>query len=103
MLFVVVSDSDVLLLLFPIGMRQGVEHIGANIIAIATFFEFWDFTSFHFLAQRGEYALVIYKCFTGLAVVGADDGLEYALGGLSNQIFASRYVLYMPNKEQLIK
>lgn len=28
---------------------------------------------------------------------------EYALGGLSNQIFASRYVLYMPNKEQLIK
>ncbi len=27
---------------------------------------------------------------------------EYALGGLSNQIF-SRYVLYMPNKEQLIK
>ena len=27
---------------------------------------------------------------------------EYALGGLSNQIFASRYVLYMPNKEQLI-
>lgn len=29
--------------------------------------------------------------------------VEYALGGLSNQIFASRYVLYMPNKEQLIK
>lgn len=28
---------------------------------------------------------------------------EYALGGLSNQIFASRYVLYMPNKEQLIQ
>ena len=28
---------------------------------------------------------------------------EYALGGLSNNIFASRYVLYMPNKEQLIK
>ncbi len=28
---------------------------------------------------------------------------EYALGGLSNQIFASQYVLYMPNKEQLIK
>lgn len=27
---------------------------------------------------------------------------EYALGGLSNNIFASRYVLYMPNKEQLI-
>ena len=28
---------------------------------------------------------------------------EYALGGVSNQIFSSRYVLYMPNKEQLIK
>ena len=27
---------------------------------------------------------------------------EYALGGLSNQIFASRYVLYIPNREQLI-
>ena len=27
---------------------------------------------------------------------------EYALGGLSNHIFASRYVLYMPDKEQLI-
>ena len=27
---------------------------------------------------------------------------EYARGGLSNNIFASRYVLYMPNKEQLI-
>ena len=28
---------------------------------------------------------------------------EYALGGLSNNVFASRYVLYMPNKEQLIR
>ena len=28
---------------------------------------------------------------------------EYALGGLSNNIFASRYVLYMPKKEQLVK
>ncbi len=28
---------------------------------------------------------------------------EYALGGLSNNIFASRYVLYIPNKEQLIE
>ncbi len=28
---------------------------------------------------------------------------EFALGGLSNNIFASRYVLYMPDKEQLIK
>lgn len=27
---------------------------------------------------------------------------EYALGGLSNQIFASKYVLQMPDKEQLI-
>lgn len=27
---------------------------------------------------------------------------EYALGGLSNQIFASRYVLQLPNKEELI-
>ena len=27
---------------------------------------------------------------------------EYALGGLSNNIFASRYVLYMPDKELLI-
>ena len=26
----------------------------------------------------------------------------YALGGLSNNLFASRYVLYMPDKEQLI-
>ncbi len=29
--------------------------------------------------------------------------VQYALGGLSNQIFASKYVLYMPNKEQLIE
>ena len=28
---------------------------------------------------------------------------EYALGGLENNIFASKYVLYMPNKEQLIR
>ena len=27
---------------------------------------------------------------------------EYALGGLSNNIFASRYILYMPDKEQLV-
>ena len=27
---------------------------------------------------------------------------EYALGGLSNQVFASSYVYYIPNKEQLI-
>ncbi len=29
--------------------------------------------------------------------------VQYALGGLSNQIFASKYVLYMPDKEQLIQ
>ena len=28
---------------------------------------------------------------------------EYALGGLSNQIFASKYVLYMPDKEMLLQ
>ena len=28
--------------------------------------------------------------------------LEYALGGLNNKIFASKYVTYMPNKEQLL-
>lgn len=28
---------------------------------------------------------------------------EYALGGLSNNIFASRYISYIPNKEQLIE
>ena len=27
---------------------------------------------------------------------------EYALGGLSNQFFASRYVLYIPEREQLV-
>ena len=26
---------------------------------------------------------------------------EYALGGLSNQIFALKYTLYIPNKEML--
>ena len=26
---------------------------------------------------------------------------EYALGGLSNQIFASKYVMYIPKKEEL--
>ena len=32
-----------------------------------------------------------------------DNGIysEYALGGLSNQIFASKYTLYIPNKEVL--
>ena len=31
-----------------------------------------------------------------------DITAEYALGGPSNQIFAAKYVLHMPNKEQLI-
>lgn len=31
-----------------------------------------------------------------------DITAEYALGGLSNLIFAAKYVLYMPDKEQLI-
>lgn len=40
----------------------------------------------------------------GIILCTDKDGVaaEYALGGLSNNIFASRYVLYMPNKEQLI-
>ena len=29
--------------------------------------------------------------------------MEYALGGLSNKIFASRYITNMPKKEDLIK
>ena len=28
--------------------------------------------------------------------------VEYALGGLSNNLFASRYISYIPNKGQLI-
>jgi len=31
-----------------------------------------------------------------------DIALEYALGGLSNNVFASTYTYYIPNKEQLI-
>lgn len=27
---------------------------------------------------------------------------EYALGGLNNQIFVSKYVYYLPNKEELV-
>ena len=29
--------------------------------------------------------------------------LEYALGGLNNKIFASKYITYLPKKEELIK
>ena len=28
--------------------------------------------------------------------------MEYALGGLSNRLFASTYTYYLPNKEELI-
>lgn len=40
----------------------------------------------------------------GIIICTEKDSIaaEYALGGLSNNIFASRYVLYMPDKEQLI-
>ncbi len=40
----------------------------------------------------------------GIILCTAKDSItaEYALGGLSNNIFASEYVLYIPNKEQLI-
>ncbi|MBQ9448885.1 MAG: DUF1016 family protein, partial [Acholeplasmatales bacterium] len=29
--------------------------------------------------------------------------LEYALGGLNNKIFASKYITVLPKKEELIK
>ncbi len=40
----------------------------------------------------------------GIILCTEKDGItaEYALGNLSNNIFASRYVMYIPNKEQLI-
>ncbi len=40
----------------------------------------------------------------GIVLCSDKDGItaEYALGGLSNNIFASKYVLYIPNKEQLV-
>ena len=28
--------------------------------------------------------------------------MQYALGGLSNNIFASKYITYMPDKKQLL-
>lgn len=40
----------------------------------------------------------IILCADASAVVA-----EYALGGMENQIFASKYVYYIPNKEQLIR
>jgi predicted nuclease of restriction endonuclease-like (RecB) superfamily len=39
----------------------------------------------------------IILCSTGKEIV-----VEYALGGLSNQVFASNYVFYIPEKEQLV-
>lgn len=40
----------------------------------------------------------------GIILCTAKDEIvaEYALGGLTNQIFASKYVYYLPNKEELI-
>ncbi|MBR1514936.1 MAG: DUF1016 family protein [Bacteroidales bacterium] len=41
----------------------------------------------------------------GIILCAEKDNLtaEYALGGLSNQIFASKYTLCLPNKEELIE
>jgi len=40
----------------------------------------------------------------GLSCKTNDDIVaEYALGDMSNQVFASRYVYYIPDKEQLVK
>jgi len=41
----------------------------------------------------------------GIILCKSNDSImaEYALGGLSNQIFASRYVYVIPDKEQLIR
>jgi hypothetical protein len=33
---------------------------------------------------------------------GNDIVAEYALGGLSNQVFASNYIYYIPDKEELV-
>ena len=40
----------------------------------------------------------------GIILCTDKDGVsaEYALGGMTNNIFASRYVSYIPKKEQLI-
>lgn len=35
-------------------------------------------------------------------VLKGNVDMQYALGGLNNNIFASKYVTYMPDKEQLI-
>lgn len=41
----------------------------------------------------------------GIILCASKDDIEaeYALGGLSNQVFASSYVLYLPDKEMLLR
>ncbi len=41
----------------------------------------------------------------GIILCASKDEIEaeYALGGLSNHIFASSYVLYLPDKEMLLR
>ena len=55
----------------------------------------------HFQQQRIS---VVYLLLPLIILCTEKDSIttEYALGGLSNNIFAPRYVLYMPNKEELI-
>ena len=39
-------------------------------------------------------------------VLGADKNdilVEYAIGGISNNIFVSKYQLYLPDKKQLVE
>ena len=49
--------------------------------------------------------VIVFKCRKCENLVCTDKGnvdMQYALGGLSNNIFASKYVTYMPDKEQLL-
>ena len=46
--------------------------------------------------------MIIHQSVLSLCTDKDSIAAEYALGGLSNNIFASRYVSYIPNKEQLI-
>ena len=48
------------------------------------------------------YFLAFYIFFCDNMYDKGDVDMQYALGGLSNNIFASKYVTYMPDKEQLI-
>ncbi|GHU01761.1 hypothetical protein FACS1894147_02230 [Spirochaetia bacterium] len=52
---------------------------------------------FEFLGAREQKPIGIVLCADKHDVMA-----EYALGGLENTIFASRYVYYIPDKEQLI-